>query len=66
VLLQYQNVKSIVDELYTKLVLKLDNKRRLHISKLRSLCEEKDNLKGLGWPYPRPYPHRRRKQHVRK
>jgi hypothetical protein len=46
-----------------KLGLKSTNKRRLHISKLHSLCEEKDNLKGLGFQ-PRPYPHRRRKQYV--
>jgi|ERR1035437_6555663 hypothetical protein len=37
-------------------VLNLNNKRRLHISKLRSLCEEKDNLKRSWGTSPDPIP----------
>ncbi len=43
-----KNIKQVASEPENKHVLNLNNKRRLHISKLRSLCEEKDKLKGLG------------------
>jgi hypothetical protein len=48
VVIQIETVLEVTSEPENKHALKLNNKRRLHISKLHSLCEEKDKLKGLG------------------
>ena len=51
-----KNTNKFAESPRLRLYYNLDNKRRLHIAKLRSLCEEKDKLKGLGRQSQDPIP----------